>query len=466
MIKMTKVFVLGIDGAPPKFIFDEWLDELPTIKSLMERGCYARLNSSVPPLSAVAWASLVTGKTPSDIGLFEYVYRKNKSYTDTGVISSKNVKEKTMWEIASEQGKKSVICLVPLTWPIKPFNGILISGFMTPDTDADTEYVHPKEMKKEIESLFDEKFEINSEYRGVSKQELIKESYKITDMHFKLMKHLLKNKEWDLFFGVIIESDAINHNFLRYYDKQHRKYEPHSELKDVLKDYYKYIDKELGKILKLLDENTKIIVLSDHGMIRMHSRVNLSDWLIQEGYLILKKPIKEKQKLNLQNVDWEKTRAWAIGAYEGQIFINLKGREPQGFVEEKDYNKLIKELEEKLKKITGDRGEKLNTKIFIKKIDYDGKRIDLAPDMIVYFDNLQYGCNTSLVGNKILWGPATAKGVDDSGHSRQGIFIIDNKNPENKNKNIGEIDIKDVAPTILYQLGIEIPEDMKGRVIE
>jgi len=229
-----------------------------------------------------------------------------------------------------------------------------------------------------------------------------------------------------------------------------------------MKDYYKYLDNKLGEMLKLLDKDTSIIVLSDHGIKRMHSRVNLSDWLIKEGYLVLKEPIKEKTKLNMNMIDWEKTRVWAIGAFEGQIFINLKGREEKGIVEEKDYKSLIEELKEKLSKITGDKGEALDTFFFTKEKDFQGECEHCAPDLMIYFDNLQYGCNNSLIGNEILWSPQTAKGSDDAGHSPQGIFIMNNGECKG---NLGEIDIIDVAPTILNELKIPIPKDMGGKII-
>ena len=276
------------------------------------------------------------------------------------------------------------------------------------------------------------------------------------------MKYLLKNKRWDLFFGVINGSDRMNHAFWRCADKEHRKYDPDSNFKDVMKNFYKYLDKKLGELLKLLNKDTTIIILSDHGMARMHNRINLSDWLINKGYLVLKQPVEKKTPLNPGMINWEKTRAWAIGAYEGQIYINLKGREPEGIVNPKDYDKLLEELEEKLKKIPGDDGKILNTKVYTKKRDFQGKHSDFAPDIMVYFDNLQYGCNTSLIGNELLWSPQTAIGSDDAGHSQKGIFIM---NKCEKTGDIGEVDILDIAPTILKNIGIESSNYMKGKVI-
>jgi len=456
---MSKVFVLGIDCAPPEYVFGEWLDELPNIKKLKEKGCYARLNSTMPPLSSIAWPSITTGKTPSDLGFFEHFYRKNHSYEDIQVISSRNVKEKRIWEILSEHGKKSIVTLIPLTWPIKPFNGILVSGYMTPGIEFD--YTYPKEIKEEINSLFDEDFIIDSDFRNISEDKIIESCYKSTKMHFKLNRHLLKNKEWDLFFGVISESDNINHVFLKYCDKKHRKYYE-SKYKNTMKEFYKFVDAELGKLLELLDEDTKIIVLSDHGIIRMHTRINLSDWLIKEGYLVLKEPVtEERTRLKMDMIDWSKTKVFGISPFEAHIYVNLMGRDPQGIVEPEQYEGLLYELEEKIKKIPGDHGEKLNTKIFIKKRDYNGKRIDEVPDMIIYFDDLEYGVDMGFICNKVLWGPDEVL-ESDAQHSKQGVVFMDNKKCKG---DLGEISYLDITPTILNELGIPIPEDMKGKPI-
>ena len=454
-----KVFVFGIDGAPPELIFEEWLNELPCIKKLMGQGSYAKLNSSVPPVSAVAWISMYTGKHPKDHGVFDYIYRKNNSYSDISVVSANNVKEKSVWQIISEYGKKSVVCLIPITWPIKPFDGILISGFLTPGINKD--YVYPSNLKQEIESIFNEPFMIDIQnHRDLSKEELLEKIYKMTEMHFKLMRHLIKNKEWDLFFGMIMGSDRVNHNFWKYFDKEHRRYEHNPKFEKALKDYYIFLDKKLGELIELLDDDTAIIILSDHGIKRMDTRVNLSDWLIKEGYLVLKEPINKETKFDMDMIDWIKTKVFARGAWDGQIFINLIGREELGIVDKEEYKKLVDELEEKLKKIPGDDGKVLNTKIF-KKEDYHGKFDEIAPDLIVYFDDLQYGCNTTLIGNKTLWSPRTAIGGDEVTHSQQGIFITN----ESKKGYLGEIEIIDIAPTILNKLNVPIPEDMKGEII-
>jgi len=458
---MTKVFLFGIDGAPPEVIFGDWLDELPNIKKLMEEGCYAKINSTTPPVSVTAWTSMITGRSPANHGIFECLHKKSRSY-EISPHSSASIKEKTIWDIASEHEKKSIVCFVPLTWPVKSLNGVLVSGFMTPLIEG-TEYTFPNNLKDEINTSLEEPLFIDiKEYRKLTKKDQLKQIHKMTQLHLDTMKHLIKNKEWDLFFGVVHGSDRINHGFWRYFDKTHRKYDPNSEFINAMKEYYKFLDKELGKILDLLDKDTIVIVLSDHGIMKMDTRVNLSDWLIKEGYLVLKEPITEICKLDIAMINWTKTKVFATGAYDGQIFLNVKDREPTGVIDLEEYDSFLQELERKLKQIKGDDGKQLDTKVFKKKEYFRGKYEDIAPDLIVYFDDMNYGCNTSRIGNETLWSPQTAAGSDDATHSKQGIFIMKNSSKKGK---IEEVEIIDVPKTILKYLGIEPPPEFQGKVI-
>ncbi len=462
---MSKVFVLGIDGAFPEYIFGEWLDELPNIKRLMSMGGYAKLNSTIPPLSVTAWTSIVTGKSPANTGIFEYVQRKDFNGVNFDIITSSNLKEKTIWKILSDKNKKSIVAYALLTWPTKPFDGWMISDSLLGSSKNSLKSVYPLELQKELIKILGEVPSLDiPHFRYNTKEEIIKEVYKLTKKQVDTMKYLIKNKDWDLFFGIIPLSDRMNHTFWKYIDKGHREYDPNSKFKNTLKDFYKFIDNRLRELLELLDKETKIIILSDHGIQRMHTRINLTDWLINEGYMILKKPLEGKTDFDLEMVDWSKTKAFAIGAYEGQIFINLKGKEKEGIVNQKGYDELVDELCEKMNKIRGDDGSILKNSFFKKKDFFKGKYEEMAPDIIVYFDGMQYGCNNSIVGNETLWNPATKRGIDDATHSSQGIFIINNG--KFNNENLGEIEYLDVAPTILHELNIKVPEDMEGRIIK
>lgn len=460
---MKKLLIIGIDGAFPEFIFGEWLDELPNIKKILIDGSYGKLNSTIPPLSVTAWSSIYTGKSPTDTGIFEYTYRKKFSYEDVRLVTSHSLKEKTFWQILSDNNKKSLVCYPILAWPIRPFNGWLISGSLTP-SGKNVDSVYPSELKQEIETAFGEVPTPDVPFfRDLSKEDIVREVQALTEKQIEVEKYLLRTKEWDACYVLIGLSDRMNHSFWKYLDKGHRKHESESFFKNTLKDYYKFVDKKIGEFVEIVDNDTKIIILSDHGIMRMHTRVNLTDWLIKHEYMVLKEPVNERKEFNFDMVDWSKTRAFAIGAYEAQIFLNMRGREPLGIVDEIEADNLLEEIISGLEKITGDDGKTLDTKFFRKKNYFKGKYGREAPDLVVYFDNLQYGCNTTLIGNETLWSPQTARGSDDAGHSTQGIFIM--RDGKNKNKNLGEISYLDVAPTILQIMGIEIPEDMIGKTL-
>ena len=469
---MTKVFVLGLDGVPSKLIFEKWKDQLPNITKLMENGCYATLMTRIPPSTIAAWTSLCSGKDPSDFGIYSYTKRVNFEYKENRLINSGDVKCEMIWDIIAKKDMKTIALHVPLTYPVKKINGIMVSDFLTPEFNDRCTY--PAEFKEEIRKLFGDRYMFDvdvglASYKSIEKHELLERIFKMTDMNFKLIYHLLKTKEWDLFIAEIIGTDRILHTFFSYIDETHRNYQADNEFKEEVLRYFKFIDMHIGKLLGYFEKNSNndnitFIVASDHGMAKMDGRINLNDWLIKNGYLAMKKIPLQPIKLNFDDVDWKNTKAFAVGAYFGRIYFNMKNREPEGIVTKNEYNKLQDEIIGKLTKINSDDGRKLDTKFFKSQDVFKGKCKDEAPDMIIYFDNLIWGVNND-VGNSGLYSYKTTKGSDDAGHAPEGIFIMHGKEAKSKG-NLGIKNITDVTPTILKKLGLQIPKDVRGKIIE
>jgi len=145
---MGKIFLFGIDGAPPELVFGKWLNDLPNIKKLMQKGAYAKINSAIPPSTIVAWNSMISGKDTSEIGIFSYT--KNE---EGRLVNSTDIKCKLMWDILDKAGKKSISLYVPLTYPVKQINGCMVSGFLTPGVDSNC--VYPKKIREKIKKLGD-----------------------------------------------------------------------------------------------------------------------------------------------------------------------------------------------------------------------------------------------------------------------------------------------------------------------
>ncbi len=460
---MIKVFVCGIDGAPPELIFGRWLDELPSIKSLMEKGSYAKINSTIPPATIIAWSAFASGKEASQIGVFGHTIRDEKT-NKTALANSTHVQTEMLWDILSKHNKKSIILNVPLTYPVKPINGIMISGFLTPGIE--TKCAYPEAVKEKIKNLGSTEFYFDvsgfAGYKGLDIDELIKRTYEMTEMQIKLLKDLVVNEEWDFLMQVFIGTDRLQHMLWRHFDETHRKFIKNSPYKDALKDYYKYLDEKLGEILKLLDDDTTVIVSSDHGMVKQEGKININNWLMDKGYLVLKDEFKEKikhkkSKIDYEGIDWENTVAYGTGAYHARIFIN---KEKVGG----EYKKIREKIVEELKQITDDKGNRIKTEVFKAEDIYANPGSAECPDLTVYFDELRWASNPDF-GINGLYSWETAVGADNAGHSKQGSFVIAGKGIKQKG-NIGEISIYQVTPTILKLMNTPVPEDIKHEPIK
>ncbi|MCH7745458.1 MAG: alkaline phosphatase family protein, partial [Chloroflexi bacterium] len=265
-------------------------------------------------------------------------------------------------------------------------------------------------------------------------------------------------RQWDFFIGHEIGIDRLQHTFWKYFDKGHHLYEPGSKYESAIPDYYKMIDRKVGELLELLDDDTAIMVVSDHGAQRMTGAFCVNQWLAQEGYLVFSEEPKEIGPLEKANVDWAKTTAWAWGGYYARVFVNLQGREPQGVVSESQYEGFLNELMAKLRGITGPNGEIWDTRVNRPQDIYDQCNGD-PPDLMVYFDDLLWRA-AGTVGHQTQYLLENDTGPDDAVHSREGIIILNNADVKGQ---IEDAQLVDIGPTILNLFGVAIPDDMAGR---
>ena len=174
MSTIEKTIVIGWDCAEPTLIFDQWLDDLPTLKSLVEGGQYGTLTSSIPPITVPAWSCMTASKDPGKLGIYGFRNRIDHSYDKLGIATSLAVKEKRIWDLMGEHGKDSTILGVPGTFPMtRPIRGHMITGFLTPDINSD--YTRPVTLKKEIEFLGHEEAAGSRAWRGPNVAEMIPE---------------------------------------------------------------------------------------------------------------------------------------------------------------------------------------------------------------------------------------------------------------------------------------------------
>lgn len=459
MIEMTrKLLVIGLDCAAPDLVFNKLRKNLPTFDHVMKNGIYGKMRTTHPPITIPAWAVMTTSKSPGTLGLYGFRHRKKRTYNDFYIASSKSVKEKAVWDIVSEHDGRSVVMSVPPGYPPKRIKGNWISCFITPS--AESEYTFPPRLKDELEEKFGP-FIFDVVFRTEKRRELVKELYKMTNQHFEVVKYLMQNKKWDFFMFVEIGVDRVHHAFWKFFDKEHHLYVPGNEFEHVIPEYYELIDSKIEELLQQIDQDTVVIITSDHGAKRMKGAFVVNQWLAENGYLKFKKEPDNVIDLNKADIDWSKTLAWGWGGYYARVFLNVKGREPNGVIDPKDYEQMRQQLIDDMRKIKGPNGEIMKNIIYRPEELYKVTNGD-PPDLIAYFDDL-YWRSAGTVGHKDMYLPENDKGPDDAVHDWDGIFMIYDPQETLGKGNFGTINIIDIAPTMLKLMGLPIPEDIEGK---
>jgi len=515
--KREKVFVIGIDGATFDLI-KPWAKEgkLPNLAKIMKEGVYGELRSTIPTNSAPAWTSFVTGTNPGKHGILHF---KSLGYqTKEYLMSRKSRKCKAIWNILSENEKKVGIINVPLTYPPEKVNGFMISGMDTPSRK--NTFTFPDGLYQEIKEAVGD-YQIEAQLADLvrirndrDRQRFIKAVTGTMELRFKATKYLMEKYDWEFFLVVFTATDRFQHRFWKYMDKNH----PHYNAKDAAKygnvifNVYKRMDEIVGEFSGKLDENTTLLIMSDHGFGPAPVKyINLNNWLASKGLLTYKKesgvkglnlhsfvlhklqlytPVKFRHYLRakfrsqvdklqlssrLNSINWASTKAYADQHVEiyGTIWINLKGREPCGIVDPgEQYEQLQSRIIDLVKGFNDPAsGEGMATNVYKREDIFKGPFSFKAPDIIVEWKNNAYRTQSpfGLSGNKlesyigILDSKETSQTISGE-HKRNGIFLIKGKHIK-KGIKIEGAEIIDLAPTILHLLGIAIPTEMDGDVL-
>jgi predicted AlkP superfamily phosphohydrolase/phosphomutase len=454
-----RLLVMGLDSAPPELVFDKFRDELPNIHGLMEQGVYARMRSSDPPITIPAWMVMVTSRNPGSLGLYGFRHRRGYSYTEGWIANSLSVKAEKIWDIIGRAGMKVCVVGVPPSYPPTPVNGALVSCFITPG--ANREYTHPPELKREIEALVGP-YPFDVEFRTDQRDQLLKDLHEMTETHFRVIEHLMESRPWDFFMFVDIGLDRMHHGFWKYFDKDHPKYVRGNQYEDAMLDYYKRLDDHVGRLLKRIDDDTAVVVVSDHGVKGMRGAFCVNEWLIREGYLVLKERPQRIVELEKAGVDWLRTKAWAWGGYYARVFLNVKGREPNGIIEPSEFERERDKLAERFKTISDPNGRRMDTQVYKPETLYPVTLGD-RPDLMVYFDDL-FWRSAGTLGYSDVYLSENDTGPDDAVHSQYGTFILHDRQLKQRGQ-IADIDILDIAPTLLQGMRVTVPSTMEGKAI-
>ncbi len=465
---MSKVLLIGLDCAEPSLVFDQWVRELPNLRRLMVSGVYGRLRSCDPPITVPAWACMMTSRDPGELGVYGFRNRKSHDYGALGIASSLSIQQDKVWDILGNANRDVVVVGVPPSYPVRPVHGSLISCFLAPGPDSP--HTHPPELQAEIKELVGEYlFDIEG-FRTDDKPALLERIYDMTRKRFRVVRHLMQTKPWDFFMFVEMGTDRIHHGFWKFHDPDHIKYERGNSYENAIRDYYRYLDGEIGELLSCVGDDTTVLVVSDHGAKRMEGGICINEWLMNEKYLRVKSYPNQLTSPAQLEFDWERTMAWGEGGYYGRIYLNVRGREPMGIVPSYDVPRFCAELKAGLEEMKDESGNPLGTRVLFPRELYREVR-GAAPDLITYFGNLDWR-SVGTMGHRSIHTRENDTGPDDANHDTHGIFIMSRKHKwEEASEDdapgapLSGLTLYDIAPTLLRLYGLPVPEEMQGRPI-
>ncbi len=502
----TKVLIIGLDGATPELL-DRWVEEnkLPYLKQIMEKGVYGKLRSVYPPISPAAWTTFATGYNPGKHGVYDFRDYDNTRYScfaDT-IVDSNSFAGKTIWDLVGAAGQKVGVVTVPVTYPAWKVNGFMISGYPTPD--AGKSFTYPPELGKTIPLVVGDAAFFKSATGHVLLNEMNRLMHLCTDVSLDLME----KDDYGLFIMVVGATDRAHHDWWKYIDPNHPAYDA-EEAKlygDLILEVYQAADACVGKFLEAIDDDTTVIVMSDHGG-GSHPKYYLNTNYVLRTLNLLQPSVKASKNsglkgafkqfyrtkirrfaylekvyrslperlkrmatnldsqtmMNLDVIDWKHTRAYRFPMYppvEG-IMINVAGRQPEGCVRPgEEYEAIRTRILEGVRGLRDPKtGEPIVLEAYRREELYHGERLETAPDLILVTQD-QYKGGTGideLISEVPLDVISKLSGV----HRMDGIILA--RGPHiRRAAYIDGAGIIDVAPTVLYALGMPIPTDMDGK---
>jgi predicted AlkP superfamily phosphohydrolase/phosphomutase len=451
-----------LDSVPPELLFDKLIERLPNMGRMYREGVHGKLRTCDPPITVPAWMVMMTGKNPGELGIYGFRHRKGAAYTDGYIVNSTHVKEKTVWDILSERGMRSVVLGVPPGYPPKEAQNVMqVSCFITPSQDR--QFTNPPELRDEVLEAAGGNYVFDVTFRTDDRSVLKKQLFEMTEKRFDVAERLAR-RPWDFFIMHEIGFDRLHHAFWKFFDPTHPKFVEGNEYRNVDLEYYSMVDRRLGGLLEIFGDDTATMVMSDHGSKAMKGAFCVNEWLAKEGYLSLTSRPSSQTDLEKADIDWGKTKAWGWGGYYARIFFNVKGREPQGVIDPADFQREKEELVRRISGIRDDKGAPMANTAFEPDRLY-GKATGDKPDLMVYFGDLDWR-SAGTLGHKSLYLSENDTGPDDSVHSMDGVFLMAKPGWKPKEHSLQGLGVGQIAATVLSMYGIEpVAEGVEGEPI-
>jgi len=454
----ARLVVVGLDCAPPSLVFDRYKSAMPTIARAMGRGVWGPLRSTIPPITVPAWASMTSGLDPGELGLYGFRNRASRAYPMT-TSTGDDVKVDRLWDLVERAGKRAAALYVPPTWPPPKTSATIVSCMLTPGPDAP--HTQPPELAAELARFGPHTPDLDDD-GSLDGDAVLEGLHAMSQQHFDVAEHVLAARDPDFLMMVELGTDRLHHALWPAMDPSDPRHDPASPHARGARDYYRYLDARIARLMRAAGDDATLLVVSDHGARSLHGGVRVNELLRRAGWLVLKDAPSQERAFDLADVDWSRTRAWSEGGYYARIFLNIHGREPEGVLEPSRIEDAKTELEALLARVEED-GVVIESRIVRPEATY--ARVNgVAPDLLCFFGDLTHRSLGGVGAPRVI---ATIdeverdRGRGGANHDWDGIFVLAGPAIDP----IGRVEgasILDVAPTCLRLLGLEVPSSMRG----
>lgn len=489
------VCIIGWDGADWR-ILRPMLDAgfLPNLQSLLQRSRHAALRSTLPPVTAPAWSTFLTGVNPGKHGLFTWQGPMNERL-ERPFLNASHVRAPRLWDWLTRAGRRSLFLNVPLTYPPATFDGVLVGGMLTPGTHV--RFTHPPEVRERLLAVMPD-YQVDVEMQYTEKDRTspagmrahLAEVRKTTEQRVRAWKLLLREYgPFDLAMVVFEGTDRVQHPLYAYAadERPPDADDAWEERRGWVWDYYRFLDGQLAAVLEDCSEETTVFFLSDHGFGPLHWEFHTNEWLAAQGWLRFKegasrmyrplRPLAQVAKrilprtwlqkgqaaiTGLKAIDWSHTVAYSGGPMEDGVWLNVRGREPLGIVSPREYERLREEIMAALREVRLPDGTPLCREVYRREEVYEGPFVDQAADIIL---DLNEGVRFTSLRNPQggAFRPVLPRGQGT--HRRLGVFAVAGPRiPAGVFSS--PPDMADLTPTILARMGVPLPsKHFDGRVL-
>lgn len=490
---MSPAAVIGLDGAA-WHLLEPLIDHghMPRLAALRDSGAWGTLASTVPTYTPPAWTSAVTGVNPGRHGVYGFIEGNAQSERQELMHSGK-IRSAAIWQMANAQGKRIGVYNVPLTYPPQKVQGWMVSGMLTPgygehqrgfatwDGDGGGDALEARILEWAPDYVLDVNANYEQDWRDDT---LAATALASLEQRYRVLEGLLEVDPPDVLFAVLEGPDRLQHVYYRYMDPADPLYESREAraIRPAIERCFTAMDRIVGLLADYATDG--VVVCSDHGFtaweVSVHTNALLESWgllhlkssarAMQTGLarslvpiakrFLPRKVARQAKGRTFAAIDWTRTKAFASPIPQQGVFVNLKGREPHGIVDDGELASLKDEIVERFKGLTDQSGRAVTDRVYRSEDVFHGDALAGAPDVLPVLRDHRYELDDEVFHRE----PFTdLRHLPRGVHHPDGIVIV--AGPSVRSQQISG-SVMDVTPTLLYLADLEVPEDLDGRVLE